>query len=122
MARTVEAVYESGILRPLEPLELAENEHVMVTLSQKEREETKDDKPGKPDPYRTREMAWLSQHRKEYEGEYVALDGDRLVAHHKDGHEVYRLADAAGVANPLVTYIHLPDDPPTFGFVMCPTP
>ena len=32
MTRNVEAVYEHGILRPLEPLDLAENERVTVTI------------------------------------------------------------------------------------------
>jgi predicted DNA-binding antitoxin AbrB/MazE fold protein len=29
----IEAIYENGILRPLEPLPLAEHEHVKVTVS-----------------------------------------------------------------------------------------
>ena len=30
----VDAVYEKGILKPLQPLDLAENEHVVVTVTQ----------------------------------------------------------------------------------------
>ena len=33
MTKQVEAVYENGMLRPLEPLSLAENERVTVTIS-----------------------------------------------------------------------------------------
>lgn len=33
MAKTVEAVYEKGVLRPLEPLDLTENERVTVTVT-----------------------------------------------------------------------------------------
>jgi predicted DNA-binding antitoxin AbrB/MazE fold protein len=33
MARTLEAVYENGVLRPLEPLALEEHQHVQVTVS-----------------------------------------------------------------------------------------
>jgi predicted DNA-binding antitoxin AbrB/MazE fold protein len=33
MTKQVEAVYENGVLRPLEPLSLAENERVTVTIS-----------------------------------------------------------------------------------------
>lgn len=86
MIRTIEVVYESGVLRPLEPLPFAENQRLMVTVSEKEKEE----KHGAPDIYRRKEMEWLRLHRKEYPGEYVALDGDQLVAHHKDGNELYR--------------------------------
>lgn len=32
MVRTVEAVYEKGTLRPLEPLDLAEGQHVRLQL------------------------------------------------------------------------------------------
>ena len=34
MTKTVEAVFENGVLRPLVPLELRENEHVSVTVVQ----------------------------------------------------------------------------------------
>jgi predicted DNA-binding antitoxin AbrB/MazE fold protein len=32
MRMQVDAIYENGILRPLQPLDLAENEHVLVTV------------------------------------------------------------------------------------------
>ena len=34
MIRTVKAVYENGVLRPLEPLELAEHQPVTVTVDE----------------------------------------------------------------------------------------
>jgi predicted DNA-binding antitoxin AbrB/MazE fold protein len=34
MSTQVDAVYENGILKPLQPLDLAENEHVVVTITQ----------------------------------------------------------------------------------------
>ncbi len=33
MTREIEAIYENGMLRPLQPLALAENQHVKVTIS-----------------------------------------------------------------------------------------
>jgi predicted DNA-binding antitoxin AbrB/MazE fold protein len=33
MSRQVEAVYENGVLRPLQPLDLAEHEHVFVSVT-----------------------------------------------------------------------------------------
>ena len=33
MIRIVEAIYEHGVLRPLEPLSLAESQHVKLTIS-----------------------------------------------------------------------------------------
>jgi predicted DNA-binding antitoxin AbrB/MazE fold protein len=34
MPMQVEAVYENGVLRPLKPLELAEHQHVTVTVTE----------------------------------------------------------------------------------------
>ena len=34
MTKQVEAVYENGMLRPLEPLPLAEHQHVKITVSE----------------------------------------------------------------------------------------
>ncbi len=58
-----------------------------------------------PDPYRRREMEWLKQHDKEYAGQYVALLGNRLVAHADTLPELDRLIKASGVQRPVVTRI-----------------
>ena len=34
MSRQLEAIYENGVLRPLEPLGLADQQHVLVTVSE----------------------------------------------------------------------------------------
>ena len=34
MQKTIEAVYENGVLQPLEPLELADRQHVQVTIGE----------------------------------------------------------------------------------------
>jgi predicted DNA-binding antitoxin AbrB/MazE fold protein len=34
MRKTLEAVYENGVLRPLEPLDLHEHQHVVVVVSE----------------------------------------------------------------------------------------
>ncbi len=41
MQRTIEAVYENGVLRPLEPVTFAENEHVQVYVESEESYETR---------------------------------------------------------------------------------
>ena len=70
----------------------------------------------KSDPYCLRETEWLRQHRHEYAGQYVALDGDRLIAHADSLREVYRLAREAGVKSPFTTRIAAPDDLPFGGW------
>lgn len=36
----------------------------------------------------SREQRWLRAHESEYRGEWLALDGERLIAHGKDGRAV----------------------------------
>jgi len=64
----------------------------------------------------SREMQWLKEHRQEYTGQWVALDGDRLVAYGKDAREVYQAAKEAGVEVPLVEYIDKMDELPFGGW------
>ena len=49
-----------------------------------------------------RERAWIERHRDEYPNQWVALDGDRLLAHGSDAREVYLAARAAGVRAPFL--------------------
>jgi uncharacterized phage-associated protein len=60
------------------------------------------------------EMRWIAEHGREYAGQWVALDGDRLVGHGRSAREVYEAARDAGVQLPLVVRIE-PDDQPPFG-------
>jgi hypothetical protein len=50
-------------------------------------------------------MNWIREHRDEYLGQWVALDGDRLVSHGTDGKQVYAQARAAGVEVPLLEHV-----------------
>ena len=48
---------------------------------------------------------WLRENRQKYMGQWVALDGDRLISHGTNGKEVYDQAKAAGVAVPFLEHI-----------------
>jgi hypothetical protein len=48
-----------------------------------------------PDPEPS--LQWLKEHREEFAGQYVALDGDRLVAHGTDADEVIAAVRASGL-------------------------
>jgi Family of unknown function (DUF5678) len=61
----------------------------------------------RPDPAPA--MEWLRLHSKEYGGEWVALDGDRLIAHGPDAMEVYAAAEADGAYLPMIKYIEPAD-------------
>jgi hypothetical protein len=61
-------------------------------------------------PYidRSREMAWIAEHEDEYAGQWVALDGDRLIAHGEDPIPFKEIARAEGVERPFIVHIERP--------------
>ncbi|MBP6823373.1 MAG: hypothetical protein KA368_17620 [Acidobacteria bacterium] len=66
--------------------------------------------PSKPMPATAYEaMNWIADHRREYANQWVALDGDRLIAHGFNHDEVWAAAQADGAFLPMVTFIEDPD-------------
>ena len=63
-----------------------------------------------------REAAWLEQHREEYAGQWVALDGERLVAASTNAKDVLAAAKAAGIADALIVRVESRDALPFAGF------
>jgi Family of unknown function (DUF5678) len=63
----------------------------------------------------SKELRWLKEHRHEYMGQWVALDGDRLVAHGTNAREVFQAAREAGVKVPFIEQILPTDDMPFVG-------
>lgn len=61
-------------------------------------------------------MRWLAEHRAEYAGQYVALDGDRLVAHGTDPQEIIAAVRASGLNGLFFTLVPSADAPPFAGF------
>jgi hypothetical protein len=60
---------------------------------------------------RSKEKAWLAQHRDEYAGQWIALDGDRLLGHGKSLKDVAKAADDAGVSDALIFIVEGTDEP-----------
>lgn len=119
MSITIEAIYESGILKPLSPLpELADKSRVRVTI----------EPAGNPlptvrrSPYGetdlSREREWVLANREKYRGQWIVLDGDRLVGHTADPEAVKAIYDQAlaeGVRSPFVKLIPVDDEPTWMG-------
>ncbi|NOT62424.1 MAG: hypothetical protein HOP19_19635 [Acidobacteria bacterium] len=61
--------------------------------------------PDEVAPNRQQELEWLKQHSREYAGQYVAILGDKLVAHAETLRELDRLIEAAGAKRPAITRI-----------------
>jgi predicted DNA-binding antitoxin AbrB/MazE fold protein len=99
MGRQLEAVYEQGILRPLEPLELAEHQRVRLTIEEKPVRLSWESAGAVND--RREELQWLATESGPYAGDWVALDGPRLVAHGEKLASVSAAARAAGVIEPF---------------------
>ncbi len=60
---------------------------------------------------RSKEDEWFRQHRDEYVGQWIALDGDRLLGHNEDFKVVATAARNAGVADALIFFVELRNAP-----------
>jgi len=109
MAHQLEAVYEQGILRPLEPLALAEHQRVRLTIE--ERPARMSWESTQPVNERREELQWLARESGPYAGEWVALDGPSLVAHGEKLASVRAAANVAGVIEPF--FARVPRDKDT---------
>jgi Family of unknown function (DUF5678) len=58
-------------------------------------------------PYidRSREMAWIAAHQEEYAGQWVVLDGDRLIGHGDDPLPIVEKARQEGIDRPLIMHL-----------------
>jgi len=63
-----------------------------------------------------RERAWVEIHRDEYLNEWVAIDGDTLIAHGPNAREVYLAAREAGVEVPYVEHLRPQNELPFGGW------
>lgn len=71
--------------------------------------------PSVPQPDYRPALRWLAEHARDYAGQWVALDGDRLIAHDHDAQVVYAAARADGAYLPLVTQVEDPQAAPYIG-------
>lgn len=55
---------------------------------------------------------WLEKHRDEYDGQYVALDGDKLIAADFDAKEVIKKARESGINGLFLGYVEGSNRPP----------
>ena len=101
MTQHAEAIFEDGLLRPLEPLSLQDKQHVLLRI-------TDASAPG-ANRGRMPEEEWLRAHGQEYSGQWVALNGEELLSHGSDARRVRDEARAKGVQTPLM--VHIPDEP-----------
>ena len=109
MAIHLEAVYEQGVLRPLELLALTEHQRVHLTVEDRKRPLSWESATPVDDG--GAELEWLANESRRFSGEWVALDGNRLVAHGPKLAAVKATAQAAGVAQPFFASVPNSDLP-----------
>lgn len=108
------------ILDAVKQLPLTEQEQLRLMLNEKSKSGLRPT-PSKrvpnivADTDYAKELRWLAEHQREYAGEWVALEGDRLITHGKNAKEVFAAARTSGVAMPMVTQVDDPDAPPFAG-------
>jgi hypothetical protein len=109
---TVENIVTQIVQLP--PVERFRLQRLLEQLEQAEQKQPKPplDKrvPPKPVPEGgMRAVHWIAEHGREYAGQWVALDGDRLIAHSPNHDEVWAAARASGVYLPLISFVEDPD-------------
>jgi len=65
-----------------------------------------------PEPDLPGAMQWLADNSEQYAGQWVALDGSRLIAHGANHDEVTEMARADGAYLPLITFVELKPERP----------
>src|SRR5262245_17813309 len=112
-AQTQEMTAEH-ILVLIEKLPSAERTRLNQLLTEQRSEPAKSktarDKrvPCEPMPDRTDELDWVERHKHEYPGQWVALDGDRLIAASSNRMEISAAVKADGANVPLILRIPSP--------------
>ena len=110
-----EITYEN-VLGQVQRLPWREKQRLLQTLAEDlpslSRQETLKPLPWKD---RNREYQWLKDHTGEYVGQWVALEGDELVAQGATAVEVLAVAKATGIERPLLIQVEDPDSPPSAG-------
>lgn len=121
MSLETQDVTAESIMTMIEQLPSTERARLTELIKEQETEPIKAkaprDKrvPSQRMPDRTKEMDWVEQHKHEYHGQWVALDGDRLVAASPNRMEISAAIKADGANLPLILRIPSPDDLPYIG-------
>jgi hypothetical protein len=61
---------------------------------------------------RATERMWIEQNRAAFAGQWVAVEGIRLVAAGTDAQKVFTAAKSEGIESPFVVHILVEDSPP----------
>ncbi len=60
-------------------------------------------------------MRWIDEHRAEFLGKWVCLDGDKLISYGEDAKKVYSEAKAKGIEIPFIEQVREEETAPFWG-------
>jgi flagellar motility protein MotE (MotC chaperone) len=104
MTPTFEQAIE--IIRQLPPSEREKLRDWIDEENQKiSAEESKREKLARENERFRRALKWIDEHKEEFDGQWVCLDGDKLIAHGFDGKKVYQEAKEKGIETPFLERI-----------------
>ena len=142
MLKTVEAEIDTnGVVTLLEPLTVSRKTRAVVTLLEETTKEpescetpepdnalyrwlkTKDDNPKPKFPAkiiatdlpvqdRSLEYEWLAENHGEYDGKYVALEGNTLIAASENGKDLAAKLKKLGIMGAFITFVESSNRPP----------
>jgi hypothetical protein len=93
------------IIKSIAQLPAAEQERICRWLEEKGATNGEGQSSQAPANRSARSLRWLHENREKYSGQWVALDGDRLIASGPTAREVYSKAKAEGVEIPFVELV-----------------
>lgn len=102
------------IIKSIEQLPATEQERIRRWLDEKEPSNGQDTSQANPNRS-AKALSWLKENREEYLGQWVALDGDRLIASGATAKEVYSKAKAEGIDIPFVELVTTQESGPFTG-------
>lgn len=103
------------IIKSIEQLSAAEQERIRRWLNDKDATSGEGDGSQARANSSTKSLQWLHENREKYSGQWVALDGNRLIASGLTAKEVYSKAKAKGVEIPFVELVTDPTPAPSTG-------
>jgi Family of unknown function (DUF5678) len=90
------------IIKSIEQLSAPEQERVRRWLDARETSNERETGSQVQAERSAKSLKWLDENREKYSGQWVALDGDRLIVNGPSATEGYSKAKAEGVAIPFV--------------------
>jgi poly(3-hydroxybutyrate) depolymerase len=89
------------VIEAVSRLPLEDRRRLQEWLAKQERcgaeAQQQDEKPPQDEEKFRKALQWVEEHRDEYLGQWVVLDGDHLISHGTDSKKVYDEARAAGI-------------------------